>query len=76
LLERWRDSEDAPVINKLMQLDIPEAKQETHATSLNDAFKNLRQKHRDLRLQELLNKSHNTELSGEEKTELSQLYLS
>ncbi|VAW66540.1 DNA primase, partial [hydrothermal vent metagenome] len=75
LLERWRDSEDAPVINKLMQLDIPEAKNETHAASLNDAFKNLLNKHRDLRLQELLNKSHNTELSAEEKTELSQLYL-
>ncbi|VAW58982.1 hypothetical protein MNBD_GAMMA08-2079, partial [hydrothermal vent metagenome] len=42
----------------------------------NDAFKNLLNKHRDLRLQELLNKSHNTELSAEEKTELSQLYLS
>jgi len=74
LLERWRDSEEAPVINKLMQLDIPEAKTETQLASLKDAFKNLLQKHKDARLQELLNKSRSTELTDSEKTEITELY--
>jgi len=74
LLERWRDTDDAAVINKLMQLDIPSAKTETHLASLKDAFNNLLQKHHDLRLQALLNKSRTSELSHDEKTELSELY--
>ncbi len=76
LLERWRDTKDAPVINKLMQLDIPEAKKETQITLLNDAYNNLLKKYNDMRLQDLLNKSRTEELSSEEKTELSQLYMS
>lgn len=76
LLERWRDTKDAPVINKLMQLDIPEAKKETQITLLNDAYNNLLKKYKDMRLQNLLNKSRTEELSSEEKTELSQLYMS
>jgi len=74
LLERWRNTDDAAIINKLMQLDIPEAAKETQLASLKDAFNNLLQKHKDMRLQELLNKSRTSELSAEEKTELSQLY--
>ena len=74
LLERWRDTSDAPVINKLMQLNIPEAEKDTQLTSLQDAFKNLLQKHKDERMQELLNKSRTSELNLEEKNELSQLY--
>jgi len=76
LLERWRDTKDAPVINKLMQLDIPEAEKDTQLASLKDAFKNLLQKHKDGRLQELLNKSRTSELNPEEKSELSLLYQS
>ncbi|RDH82917.1 MAG: DNA primase [endosymbiont of Galathealinum brachiosum] len=74
LVERWRNTDDAAVINKLMQLDIPDSNKETQLTSLNDAFGNLLKKHRGLRLEELLNKSRSTELSAEEKTELSNLY--
>jgi DNA primase len=74
LLERWRNTEDTTIINKLMQLDIPDASKETQLASLKDAFNNLLQKHRDIRLQDLLNKSRTTELNAEEKTELSQLY--
>ncbi len=76
LLERWRNTDDAAIINKLMQLDIPESKKETQLASLNDAFKNLLHKHRGLRLQELLNKSRTADLSPEEKIELSLLYQS
>jgi len=74
LLERWRDTDDAGVINKLMQLDIPEATAETYLTSLNDAFANLLQKHNEIRMQELLNKSKSTTLSEDEKAELTELY--
>ena len=74
LLERWRGSEEAPIINKLMQLDIPEAKTETQLASLKDAFKNLLQKHKDARLQELLNKSRSTALTDSEKAEITELY--
>ena len=76
LLERWRDTSDAPVINKLMQLNIPEAEKDTQLASLKDAFKNLLQKHKGERLQELLNKSRTAELNLEEKNELSLLYQS
>jgi len=74
LLERWRDTEDAGVINKLMQLDIPEATAETHLASLNDAFANLLQKHNEIRMQALLNKSKTSALSDAEKAELTELY--
>ncbi len=74
LLERWRDTSDAAIINKLMQLDIPEAKSETHLKSLKDAFHNLLQKHYNLRLQALLNKSKTTTLSDSEKNEMTELY--
>jgi len=74
LLERWRDTQDAPVINKLMQLDIPQADDTTHLASLSDAFNNLLNKHNDNRLQSLLNKSKSTPLNDSEKTELTELY--
>jgi len=54
LLERWRDTENALVINKLMQLNIPEANQKTQLASLKDAVNNLLQKHRDNVLEALL----------------------
>jgi len=74
LLERWRDTEGANVINKLMQLDIPEAPADTHLASLNDAFAKLLKKHHDIRMQELLNKSKLEPLSDNEKAELTTLY--
>lgn len=74
LLERWRDTDDAAIVNKLMQWEIPEAKTSTQLASLTDAFNNLLHKHHDIRLQELLNKSRASELSADEKLELSQLY--
>lgn len=57
-----------------MQWEIPDADKSTQQASLNDAFINLLNKHRDIRLQELLNKSQATELNAEEKNELSELY--
>ncbi len=79
LIERWRDTDDAGIINKLMQLDIPEPKEDkeknkTQLTSLNDAFHNLLKKHRELRMEELLHKSRSVELSEDEKTELNTLF--
>ena len=75
LLERWRNTDDEAVLTKLMQWDIPGAdKEDKQLMLLNDAFSNLIQKHRDSRLQELLNKSATTDLNDEEKAEVSQLY--
>jgi len=74
LLERWRDTENALVINKLMQLNIPEANQKTQLASLKDAVNNLLQKHRDNVLEALLHKSKSTELTADEKNELVSLY--
>ena len=75
LMERWRGSDDEQAISKLMQWDIPGAESSAEKlTLLNDALDKLILKHRDIRLQELLNKSRNTQLSDDEKSELSQLY--
>lgn len=77
LLERWRGSSDEPIIIKLMQWDIPGAsKLDQQLKLLDDAISKLMQKHRDTRLQELLNRSRNAPLSEEEKHELSELYKS
>jgi len=70
LLERWRDTAHASAVNKLMQLDIPEANQKTHQASLKDAINKLLQKHKDNTLDALLNKSKTTELTEDEKNEL------
>jgi len=75
LLERWRNSPDEPVLTKLMQWDIPgTTKADEKLILINDAFNNLVQKHRESRMEELLNKSKTMTLSIEEKNELSQLY--
>ncbi len=74
LVERWRDTENAGVINKLIQWEIPESDKATQKITLQDALNNLLKKHRDLRLEELLNKSRTTDLTTDEKTELSELY--
>ncbi|VAW66833.1 DNA primase [hydrothermal vent metagenome] len=74
LVERWRDTENAGIINKLIQWEIPESDQATQKITLQDALNNLLKKHHDIRLQELLNKSRTTKLSSEEKTEISELY--
>lgn len=75
LLERFRDTRDEGIINKLLQWDIPGADISAEQLKLiNDAFMNLQQKIRGNRLQELLNKSRTESLSDEEKAELSELY--
>jgi len=75
LLERWRDSNDEPVLSKLLQWDIPGAEVTADQLKLiNDAFANLINKIRESRLQELLNKSRTDTLNEAEKQELSELY--
>jgi len=75
LLERWRDTKEEAVLNRLLQWDIPGAEIAVDQLKLiNDAFNNLTHKIRDNRLQELLNKSRAETLSDEEKSELSELY--
>jgi len=74
LVERWRDTENAGIINKLIQWEIPEANNDIQKATLQDALNNLLKKHRDNRMEELLNKSRAAELSTDEKTELSDLY--
>ncbi len=74
LLERWRDTDKSSVINKLMQLNIPEAKKETQLASLKDAINKLHQSHKDAALDSLLIKSRTNELTDHEKAELISLY--
>jgi len=74
LLERWRDTSDETILNKLVQLEIPESNEATRLAGFNDSLSNLLKKHRDSRLQELLDKSVIAPLSDGEKAEMSQLY--
>jgi len=74
LVERWRDTKDEGIINKLMQWQLPETDKTTHLASLKDAIKNLVKKHRDNRLQALINKSKTDKLSVDEKAEMTELY--
>jgi len=74
LVERWRDTENAGIINKLIQWEIPESDKDTQKLTLQDALNNLLKKHRDTRLEALLNKSRTAELSADEKTQISELY--
>jgi DNA primase len=75
LLERWRDSSDETVLTRLMQWDIPGAEDEQQRIKLlQDAIKQLAQKHNEQRLEELLLKSESGSLSSDEKTALSALY--
>lgn len=75
LMERWRDSPDQGVISRLMQWDIPGADStEQQLTLLRDAFQKLLIRHREIRLDELLNRSRQSELTESEKSELSRLY--
>ena len=67
-------SEDEAVLTRLMQWDIPDADQvDKQKMLLNDAINSLLKKHRDTRLEELLNKSRNSPLTDSEKSELSLL---
>jgi DNA primase len=75
LLERWRDTTDEGILNKLVQLDIPESNEATRLAGFNDSLKNLLKKHRDSRLQELIDKSVIAPLNDDEKAEMSELYL-
>lgn len=75
LLERWRDSADEGVMTRLMQLDIPGSDEPAEQQQLiNDALHKLVQKHREFRMEALLQKSRNTPLNNDERAELSQLY--
>ena len=74
LLERWRDTADEGVLNKLVQLEIPESNEATRLAGFNDSLTNLLKKHRDSRLQELIDKSAIAPLADDEKAEMSKLY--
>jgi len=77
LLERWRDTVDEASLTRLMQWDIPGVEDEQQRTDLlQDAIKQLSQKHNEQRLEALLQKSETSSLSAEEKSELSELYAS
>jgi len=76
LLERWRDTADEGILNKLVQLEIPESNEATRLAGFNDSLSNLLKKHRDSRLQELLDKSVTAPLNDDEKAEMSKLYQS
>jgi len=74
LLERWRDSKDEGALNKLLQWDIPGAENTTEQLNLiNDAFSNLQKKIKEMRMQELINKSKFDTLNDAEKLELGEL---
>lgn len=75
LLERWRGSADETIMTRLMQLDIPGSGEHSEQLQLiNDALHKLVQKHREFRMEALLQKSRNTPLNDDERAELSQLY--
>jgi len=74
LLERWRDTADEGILNKLVQLEIPESNESTRLAGFNDSLNNLLKKHRDSRLQELIDKSAIAPLDDDEKAEMSKLY--
>jgi len=76
LLERWRDTADEGILNKLVQLEIPESNEATRLAGFNDSLNNLLKKHRDSRLQELIDKSAIASLDDDEKAEMSKLYQS
>ena len=76
LLERWRNTSDEGILNKLVQLEIPESNEATRLAGFNDSLNNLLKKHRDSRLQELLDKSVIAPLDDDEKAEMSKLYQS
>jgi len=76
LLERWRDTADEGILNKLVQLEIPESNEATRLAGFNDSLKNMLKKHRDSRLQELIDKSAIAPLDDDEKAEMSELYQS
>ena len=76
LLERWRGCAEEASLSKLMQWEIPgtdDAPQ--RLLLLQDAIKQLGQKHNELRLEVLLQKSETSGLTDQEKSELSRLYL-
>jgi len=76
LLERWRGSADESIMTRLMQLDIPGSGEEDEKQQLiNDALHKLVQKHREYRMEALLQKSRSTPLNDDERAELSRLYL-
>ena len=75
LLERWRDTSEEASLIKLMQWEIPGIEEEQQRINLlQDSIKQLSQKYREQRLEVLLLKSENEDLSAEEKMELSGLY--
>lgn len=75
LLERWRNTADETILNKLVQLEIPDSDETTRLAGFNDSLKNLLKKHREGRLEELIDKVANTPLSEAEKAEMSELLM-
>ena len=76
LLERWRNTPDEKALNKLVQLNIPDSDNATRIASFNDSTANLLKKHREIRLQALIDKAETEFLSEAEKTEMNELILS
>lgn len=75
LLERWRGTAEENALTKLMQWEIPDSDvEEKRLNLLKDALQQLLQHHHEMRLETLLLKSENGELSDDEKRELSDLY--
>ena len=74
LLERWRDTPEQDILNKLIQLEIADSeKPEQCQVLFNDALRQLLRQHRDRRHDQLLEKSRQQPLSDEEKQELKAL---
>ncbi len=74
LLERWRDTPEQDILNKLIQLEIADSdKPEQCSILFNDALRQLLRQHRDRRHDQLLEKSRQQPLSDEEKQELKAL---
>ncbi|MFW2371766.1 MAG: DNA primase [Gammaproteobacteria bacterium] len=74
LLERWRGQKEFSILSRLLEWDIPDTDNEAQKQQLfTDALNRLQQQHREQRLEVLIEKSHQTPLTLEEKNELREL---
>jgi len=69
LLERWRDNEYFPALQKMMQRDMIYENEQTLKTIINDTINNLIKKHNDLRFEYLEKKQQETGLNESEMKE-------
>ncbi|HEX5637426.1 MAG TPA: DNA primase [Gammaproteobacteria bacterium] len=74
LIERWRDSPEQDALQKLLGWDIPDSADKAQRDRLfSDALNKLALHHTQSRFEQLLEKSHLSGLSAEEKAELRRL---